>query len=165
MIKSTYDWHYGYLNKSHYMIDRYNRILGCLNLIFMSIYQGYYLFYLDTIEIKRNYRRKGLGFKLVKYIINNDTKKYKKFQIFLLVANCEQYKMKFFSKLGFLPTKLRKTQIGTHCIMVYPLIEKSQFLCERLFEYFNWREEKKKFISSDCRFAYNPNPTGLYWCD
>jgi len=119
---------------------------------------------LDTIEISQNYRRKGLGSKLIEFIIDKEIKDYKNFYIFLLVAKCEQYKLLFFSKLGFIPVKLKKTEIGIHCIMSYPFNENSEEFCSRMFEYFNWREEKKEFISSDCKYAYNPNPTGLYWC-
>ena len=163
-IKDSYDWHYGYLNKSHYILNGFNKITGCLNLIFLSIYQGTYLFYWDTIEIKRNYRRRRLGTHLTNFMIKNELERYKNYTIFLLVAKCEQYKLKFFSTLGFVPIKLRKTGVGTHCIMCYPFNENSEKLSQRLFDYFNWREEKKEFISSDCKFAFNPNPTGLYWC-
>lgn len=48
--------------------------------------------------------------------------------------------------------------------MSYPFNENSEENCQKLFEFFNWREEKKEFISSDCKYAYNPNPRGLYWC-
>ncbi|MFX1329781.1 MAG: GNAT family N-acetyltransferase [Promethearchaeota archaeon] len=158
------DWHYGYQNKTHYLLNGFNEIIGCLNLIFLSIYNDKPILYLDTIEIRKNYRRKGLGSRLIKFIIKQTLKEYEQFYIFLLVVNCEQFKLKFFSQSGFIPVKLRKTEIGTHCIMSYPFDEKSEFFCERMFEYFNWREEKKEFISSDCKYAYNPNPTGLYWC-
>ncbi|MFX1574946.1 MAG: GNAT family N-acetyltransferase [Promethearchaeota archaeon] len=158
------NWYFGYLNKTHYLLNEFNKIVGCLNLIFLSIYNDISLFYLDTIEIRKNCRRIGLGSQLIKSIIENEIREYKKFYIFLLVVSCKQDKLRFFSKLGFIPVKLRKTVIGTHCIMSYPFDENSETFCERMFEYFNWREEKKEFISSDCRYAYNPNPTGLYWC-
>ena len=164
-IKDSYEWHYGYLNKTHYILNGFNKIVGCLNLIFLSIYQGTYLFYWDTIEIKRNYRRRRLGTHLTNFMIKNELERGKDYIIFLLVAKCEQYKLKFFSTLGFVPVKLRKTEVGTHCIMCYPFNENSEKLCQRLFDYFNWREEKKELISSDCKFAFNPNPTGLYWCN
>ncbi len=164
-IKDSYEWHYGYLNKSHYILNGFNKIVGCLNLIFLSIYQGTYLFYWDTIEIKRNYRRRRLGTHLTNFIIKNELNRHKDSITFLLVAKCEQYKLKFFSTLGFVPVKLRKTEVGTHCIMCYPFNENSEKLCQRLFDYFNWREEKREFISSDCKYAFNPNPTGLYWCN
>jgi len=163
-ISNAGNWHYGYLNKSHYILNSFNKIVGCLNLIFLSIYKDTYIFYWDTLEIKENYRRKRLGTRLTEFMIKSEVEKYKKYNIFLLVANCEQYKLKFFSSLGFVPVKLRKTKVGTHCIMSYPYNENSERNCERMFEYFNWREEKKEFISSDCKHAYNPNPTGLYWC-
>ncbi|MFX1432830.1 MAG: GNAT family N-acetyltransferase [Promethearchaeota archaeon] len=158
------DWYYGYMSKTHYIFNGFNEIIGCLNLIFLSIYNGVYLYYLDTIEIKKNYRRRGLGSKLFQFIIEQEIESYNEFYLFLLVANCEQYKLKFFNTLGFIPVKLRKTKIGTHCIMSYPFDENSEIFCRRMFDYFNWREGKKEFISSDCKFAYNPNPTGLYWC-
>lgn len=164
-IKDAYDWHYGYLNKTHYILNGFNKIVGCLNLIFLSIYQGTYLFYWDTIEIKKGYRRRRLGTHLTNFMIKNELEKHKDFIVFLLVAKCEQYKLKFFSTLGFVPVKLRKTEVGTHCIMCYPFNENSEKLCQRLFDYFIWREEKKEFIPSDCKFAFNPNPTGLYWCN
>ncbi|MHA1283296.1 MAG: GNAT family N-acetyltransferase [Promethearchaeota archaeon] len=159
------NWHYGYLKKSHYALDSRNRIIGCLNLIFLSIYKNTYLYYLDTIEVKKQYRRMGIGTKLLKYVINKLSEKYQKFNIFLLVAKCTQYKMKFFRSLGFTPIKLRKTGVGVHCIMCYPFTEDSEENCERMFKYFNWREEKREFLSSDCKYAQNKNPTGLYWCE
>ncbi|MFX1444007.1 MAG: HEAT repeat domain-containing protein [Promethearchaeota archaeon] len=162
--KESIEWHYGYLNKSHYYLNSLNKIIGCLNIIFLSIYENTYLFYWDTIEIKEKYRRLRLGSKFCKYMIKSIINQYKKFYIFLLVAKCEQYKLKFFSSLGFSPVKLRKTEVGTHCIMCYPFDENSEKYCLRLFEYFNWREEKREVISSDCKYAYNSNPTGLYWC-
>jgi len=163
-IENPDDWYYGYLNKSHYILNSFDKIVGCLNLILLLIYNDTYIFYFDTIEIKEDYKRKGLGTKLVQFMIKHDVEKYKKFHIFLLVAKCEQYKLNFFSTLGFHPIKLRNTKVGTHCIMSYPFNENSQENCQKLFEFFNWREEKKEFISSDCKYAYNPNPTGLYWC-
>jgi len=163
-IENPDGWYYGYLNKSHYILNSFDKIVGCLNLILLLVYNDTYIFYFDTIEIKEDYKRKGLGTKLVEFMIKNDIEKYKKFHIFLLVAKCEQYKLKFFSTLGFNPIKLRKTKVGTHCIMSYPFNENSEENCQKLFEFFNWREEKKEFISSDCKYAYNPNPTGLYWC-
>ncbi|MFW9825166.1 MAG: hypothetical protein ACFFE4_19650, partial [Candidatus Thorarchaeota archaeon] len=45
------DWHYGYQNKTHYLLNGSNEIVGCLNLIFLSIYNDIPIFYLDTIEI------------------------------------------------------------------------------------------------------------------
>ncbi|MHA1440115.1 MAG: GNAT family N-acetyltransferase [Promethearchaeota archaeon] len=160
------NWRYGYLKKSHYAIDLDNNILfGCLNLIFLSIYNGVYLFYLDTIEVKEKYRRFGIGTKLIKYIINELKRKYKSFNIFLLVAKCIQYKLKFFTTLNFVPIKLRKTENGLHCIMSFPFNEKAEVNCKRMFEYFNWREERRDYLASDCIFAHNQNPTGLYWCD
>lgn len=164
-IKDSYEWHYGYLNKTHYVLNGFKKIVGCLNLIFLSIYQGTYIFYWDTIEIRRNYRRRRLGTELTNFMIKSELERCKNYIIFLLVANCEQHKLKFFSTLGFVPAKLRKTEVGTHCIMCYPFNENSEKLCQRLFDYFNWRVEKKEFISSDCKFAFNPNPTGLYWCN
>jgi ribosomal protein S18 acetylase RimI-like enzyme len=158
------DWHYGYLNKTHYILNGFNKIIGCLNLIFLSIYNDTYLFYLDTIEIKESYRRRQLGTHFTEFIIKNELERYKKYIVLLLVAKCEQYKLKFFSSLGFLPVLLRKTQVGTHCIMSFPFDKNSEKLCQRLFEYFNWREEKKEYVYFDCKYAYNPNPTGLYWC-
>jgi len=163
-IKNHGEWHYGYLNKSHYLLNGFNKIIGCLNLIFLSIYNDTHLFYWDTIEIKENYRRRGLGTKLTEFMIKNELEKCKKYNVFLLVANCEQYKLKFFTSIGFIPVKLRKTKVGTHCIMGYPYNKDSIKNCHRMFEYFNWREKKRDFISSDCKYAFNPNPTGLYWC-
>lgn len=163
-IKDPANWHYGYLNKTHYILNGFNKIVGCLNLIFLSIYNNTYLFYWDTIEIKENYRRRRLGSKLTEFMIEKELKKYKNYMVFLLVAKCEQYKLQFFSKLGYFPVKLRETKLGTHCIMCYPFNENSERNCQRLFDYFNWREKKREFISSDCKYAYNPNPTGLYWC-
>lgn len=162
--KTTYNWYYGYLNKSHYILNGFNKIVGCLNLFFLSIYDNSYLFYWDTIEIKEKYRRLGLGSRLAEFMIKNEVEKHDKFNIFLLVAKCEQYKLQFFSILGFIPVKLRKTRVGTHCIMSYPFNENSERNCKRIFEYFNWREKKKAYISSDCKYAYNPNPTGFFWC-
>ncbi|MFX1345330.1 MAG: GNAT family N-acetyltransferase [Promethearchaeota archaeon] len=158
------DWHYGFQNKTHYLLNGFNELIGCLNLIFLSIYNDKSILYLDTIEIRKNYRRTGLGSRLMKFVIEHTVKEYENFYIFLLVLNCEQFRLKFFSQFGFIPVKLRKTEIGTHCIMSYPYDKNSKIFCERMFEYFNWREEKKEFISSDCKYAYNPNPTGLYWC-
>lgn len=158
------DWHYGYQNKTHYLLNGSNEIIGCLNLIFLSIYNDIPIFYLDTIEISKTYRRQGLGSLLIEYVIEEEIKNYRHFYVFLLVVNCNQHKLLFFSKLGFIPVKLKKTKIGTHCIMSYPFDDHSEKFCTRMFEYFNWREEKKDFISSDCKYAYNPNPTGLYWC-
>lgn len=164
-IRNPGDWHYGYLKKSHYILNGFNEIAGCLNLIHFSIYNNTHLFYFDTLEVKENSRRRGLGTQLVQFMINNEVERYKKFNIFLLVAKCDKYKLKFFSRLGFSPVNLRNTKVGTHCIMSYPFNEYSEENCHKLFEFFNWREEKKEFISSDCKYAYNPNPTGLYWCD
>lgn len=158
------DWFYGYLNKSHYILNTQNRIIGCLNILYLINYNKVILFYMDTIEIKERFRQQKLGTNLVNYVINDIKKKYVHFYIFLLVAKCEQIKLKFFSKLGFIPIKLRWTIKGSHCIMSYPFDDNSELNCKRMFEYFNWREEKKDFISSDCKFAYNPNPIGLYWC-
>ncbi|MFX1443988.1 MAG: GNAT family N-acetyltransferase [Promethearchaeota archaeon] len=163
-FKDKYEWHYGYLNKSHYVVDKFNKILGCLNLIFIKTYNNVSLFYWDTIEIKEDYRRIGLGTTLTEFIIENEVNKFKKFYIFLLVAKCEQYKLKFFSTLGFVPIKLRDTKVGTHCIMGYPFDKDSEIYCRKLFKFFHWRVAKREFISSDCKYAYNPNPTGLYWC-
>ena len=120
--------------------------------------------YLNSISVAENYRRRRLGSKLTEFMIEKELKKCKKYMVFLLVAKCEQYKLQFFSKLGFFPVKLRETKLGTHCIMCYPFNENSERNCQRLFDYFNWREKKREFISSDCKYAYNPNPTGLYWC-
>jgi len=164
-IRNPGDWHYGYLKKSHYILNCFNEIAGCLNLIHFSIYNNTHLFYFDTLEVRENYRRRGLGTQLVQFMIKNEVERYKKFNIFLLVAKCDQFKLKFFSRLGFSPVNLRNTKVGTHCIMSYPFNENSEENCLKLFEFFNWREEKKEFISSDCKYAYNPNPTGLYWCD
>ncbi|MFX1477074.1 MAG: GNAT family N-acetyltransferase [Promethearchaeota archaeon] len=158
------DWYYGYRNKTHYLLNGFNEVVGCLNLIFLSIYHDKPIFYLDTVEIRKDYRRMGLGSKIIEFIIEEEIKKYINIYIFLLVVNCKQDKLRFFSKLGFIPVKLMKTKMGTHCIMSYPFDENSEIFCSRMFEYFNWREEKKEFISSDCKYAYNPNPTGLYWC-
>ena len=163
-IRKPGEWHYGYLNKSHYILNGFNEIVGCLNLIHISIYNDTHLFYFDTLEVKENYRRKGLGTLLVHFMIKHELEKHKKYNIFLLVAKCVQYRLKFFSRLGFSLVNLRETEVGTHCIMHFPLNENSEKNCQKLFQYFNWREEKKEFISSDCKFAYNPNPTGLYWC-
>lgn len=163
-FKDKYEWHYGYLNKSHYIIDKFNKILGCLNLILIKIFDDTSIFYWDTIEIKEDYRRIGLGTKLTEFIIKNEVNKYNKFYIFLLVAKCEQYKLKFFSTLGFAPIKLRETKVGTHCIMCYPFDEDSEKYCKKLFNFFHWRVAKREVVSSDCKYAYNPNPTGLYWC-
>ncbi len=163
-FKDRYEWHYGYLNKSHYIVDKFNKLLGCLNLILIKTYNNTSLFYWDTIEIKEDYRRIGLGTNLTEFIIENEVGKSKKFYIFLLVAKCEQYKLKFFSTLGFAPIKLRETKVGTHCIMCYPFNDDSEKYCRKLFKFFHWRVAKREFISSDCKYAYNPNPTGLYWC-
>ncbi|MFX1322774.1 MAG: GNAT family N-acetyltransferase [Promethearchaeota archaeon] len=163
-IKDPGVWHFGYLNHSHYILNLTDKIIGCLNLIFLFKYNNTYLFYFDTLEIQQNYRKIGLGSKFVEFMIQHELKKYDKYIVFLLVAKCIPYKLKFFTKLGFVPVKLRKTGIGTHCIMSYPFDENSGRKCQKLFEFFNWREEKKEFISSDCKYAYNPNPTGLYWC-
>ena len=76
-------------------------------------------------------------------MIKYELEKYKNHIVFFLVAKCEQYKLKFFSTLGFVPIKLRKTGVGTHCIMCYPYKENSEKLCQRLFDYFNWREKKR----------------------
>ena len=164
-IGDSYNWLYGNSNKSHYLINSNNEMIGCLNLFCLINSHKKLLFYLDTIEIREDYRRYKLGSKLIIFIINEIRKINKKFYIFLLVANCIQYKLKFFRKFGFLPIKLRKTGVGTHCILSYPFDQNSAKHCMKLFEYFSWREEKKQFISSDCKFAYNPNPTGLYWCE
>ena len=158
------DWYYGVKNKSHYLVNNLKNIIGCLNLIFLSIYKDTYLFYLDTIEIKENYRRCGLGTKLMNFLIDDELGKYSKYNLFLLVSFCDQKKLSFFGKLGFLPTKLRMTKLGTHCVMSYPRDEYIEENCNRFFEYFNWKAQNKRIISSDCKFAYYPNPTGLYWC-
>jgi ribosomal protein S18 acetylase RimI-like enzyme len=163
-IANDTDWFYGYLNKSHYLIDDRGIIVGCLNIIYLINYERVVLFYMDTIEIREECRRQKLGTTLVNHVISCIKNKYKDFYIFLLVAKCAQYKLKFFSKLGFIPVKLRKTNKGSHCIMSYPFDDNSEKNCKRMFEYFCWREEKKEIISSDCKFAYNPNPIGLYWC-
>ncbi|MEJ2252500.1 MAG: GNAT family N-acetyltransferase [Candidatus Lokiarchaeota archaeon] len=162
--KMDINWYYGYINKSHYIVDDYNRIIGCLNIIYLINYDKRILYYMDTVEIREEFRRQKLGTKLVNHVIMEIKNKYKKFYVFLLVAQCKQYKLKFFSKIGFVPIKFRKTKIGSHCIMSYPFDDNAEMNCKRMFEYFNWREEKKEFISSDCKFAYNPNPTSLYWC-
>ncbi|MFX1573706.1 MAG: GNAT family N-acetyltransferase [Promethearchaeota archaeon] len=163
-IKNPGIWHFGYLNHSHYIINGTNRIIGCLNLIFLFKHNNTYIFYFDTLEVQENYRRMGLGSKFVEFMFHHELEKYDKFNVFLLVAKCIPYKLKFFTRLGFVPVKLRKTGTGTHCIMSYPFDKNSGRHCQKLFEFFNWREEKKEFISSDCKYAYNPNPTGLYWC-
>ncbi len=163
-INNEDDWFYGCLNKSHYILNSQKKIIGCLNLIYLINYEKVILFYMDTIEIKEEFRRQKIGTELVNQVINEIKKKFERFNIFLLVAKCKQYKLKFFSTLGFIPIKLRKTGVGAHCIMSYPFTEDSERNCKRLFEYFCWREEKKEIISSDCKYAYNPNPTGLYWC-
>lgn len=164
-IDKHVDWYYGYLNKSHYILNNQNEIIGCLNILYLINYNKIYLFYMDTLEIRKDYRRQKLGTKLVNFVIEQEIKKnYDKFNVFLLIAKCEQHKLNFFTTLGFMLIKLRKTGVGSHCIMSYPFDENSEKNCQRLFEYFSWREEKKKFISSDCKFAYNPNTTGLYWC-
>ena len=158
------NWHYGIFNKSHYILDQNNEIIGCLNLIHLMVYDDQHILYFDTLEINENYRRRGYGSKAVDFVIENEQKKYERFNIFLLVAKCDQFKLKFFTNFGFIPIKLRRTKLGEHCIMSYPFNEFSKKLCQKLFNYFNWIEEKKEFISSNCKFAYNPNPTGLYWC-
>ncbi|MFW9821020.1 MAG: GNAT family N-acetyltransferase, partial [Candidatus Thorarchaeota archaeon] len=104
------DWHYGCQNKTHYLLNGFNEIIGCLNLIFLSIYNDKPILYLDTIEIRKNYRRRGLGTRLIKFIVEQQNKEYENFYIFLLVVNCEQYKLRFFSQFGFIPIKLRKTE-------------------------------------------------------
>ncbi|MHA1295187.1 MAG: GNAT family N-acetyltransferase [Promethearchaeota archaeon] len=164
-IELDYKWHYGYIGKTHYLVDSNNKILGCLNLIFLSIYKGTYLFYIDTIEIKKIYRRKHLGTRLMRYVINKISEKYKKYNIFLLVAKCDPNKIRFFSSIGFFPVKLRRTENGLHCIMAYPYESNCELNCDRLFIYFNWREENKEQLSTDCIHANVQNPSGLYWCD
>ena len=158
------NWRYGVLNKSHYILDKNNEIIGCLNLIHLMIYDDRHILYFDTLEIKEDYRRRGYGSKAVDFIIESEQQMYEKFNIFLLVAKCEQFKLKFFTNFGFIPIKLRRTNLGEHCIMSYPFNEYSKKLCQELFDFFNWIEEKKEFISSNCKFACYPNPTGLYWC-
>ena len=162
--KSYFNWHYGIFNKSHYILGKNNEIIGCLNIIHLIVHEERHILYFDTLEIKENYRRRGYGSRAVDFIIESEQKKYEKFNIFLLVAKCEQFKLKFFTNFGFIPIKLRRTTLGEHCIMSYPFNEYSKKLCQELFNFFNWIEEKKDFISSNCRFASYPNPTGLYWC-
>ncbi|MEJ2294607.1 MAG: GNAT family N-acetyltransferase, partial [Candidatus Lokiarchaeota archaeon] len=150
-LKENNEWHYGLLNKTHYILDSLGKIIGCFNLILLSKYNNKHLFYFDTIEIHKDYRGQGIGTRAVKYIIKIAVKEYENYNIFLLVAKCNQNKLKFFGKLGFVPIKLRKTKLGEHCIMSYPFNEYSGALCQKLFDYFHWREEKKEVISSDCK--------------
>jgi N-acetylglutamate synthase-like GNAT family acetyltransferase len=161
---SNSNWRHGVLNKSHYILDKNNEIIGCLNLIHLMIYIDRDILYFDTLDIKVDYRGRGFGSQTVGFVIESEQQKYEKFNIFLLVAKCEQFKLKFFTNFGFIPIKLRRTKLGEHYIMSYPFNEYLKKLCQELFDFFNWIEEKKDLISSNCKFACHPNPTVLYWC-
>lgn len=163
--KKSYDWHYGFDNKSHYVINEKNKkVIACLNIIFIQKYDSTYIYYIDTIEVIKKFRNKGIGSYLMKNVLKDLSTKHNEFSLFLLVAKCKQKRLRFFKKLGFVPIRLRQTRKGIHCIMTYPYSKDSGSYCKKLFEFFHWREKKREFISSDCKYAFNPNPTGLYWC-
>lgn len=168
-IDEQYFWEYGNEHKSHYAVKTSkvdnNELIGCVNLIHLFIFNDYEVYFLDSIEIKEKYRRKGIGSQLLKFCIDSIENSKRKFLIFGIVVNCSKNRLNFFSRFKFQIIDKRINIRGNHCILTYPVVNESRGISKKIFEFFKWQEENIKDISSDCKFAAHQNSVGLYWCE
>lgn len=159
------EWKFGIHHKSHYMLSENNELIGCTNFISMFNSDFFQIILIDSIEIEKSQRGKGLGTHLILHCMNEYKIKYHSPLFYGIIVNSDSGRMKFASSVGFQLIDQWINSKGIHALITTPLIKQSKDYCKNIMTLFKWKGEHVDRIYSDCVHAKYPNNQGLYWCN
>ena len=157
-------WKFGIHHKSHYLVSENNELLGCTNFILLFNSDFFQIILVDSIEIDKAHRGKGLGTHLILHCMNEYKIQHNSPLFYGLVVNSDRGRIKFASSVGFQLIDQWINCKGVHALVTTPLIKQSKDFCKNIMTLFRWKGEHVDRIYSDCVHAKYPNNQGLYWC-